>query len=100
MPTTRSIHLPGLLLMWKISPTRLGFLSSSGLLQFVKDILPHMEHRKAYIGLEFKKLFGAVVMSCVEGDFKRHMDAIKKLNPSQGSKWREAWRGGKAKPQV
>ncbi|XP_052625687.1 uncharacterized protein LOC111879090 [Lactuca sativa] len=64
-----------------------------GLLQSIKDILPHAEHRqcaphiyanfrKAYIGLEFKKLFWAAVMSCVVGDFKRHMDKIKKLNTS------------------
>nr|KAJ0195375.1 hypothetical protein LSAT_V11C700387360 [Lactuca sativa] len=56
-----------------------------GLLQSVKDVLPHVEHiyanfRKAYTGLEFKKLFWAATMSCVEGDFKRHMDKIKKLN--------------------
>nr|KAJ0216004.1 hypothetical protein LSAT_V11C300129720 [Lactuca sativa] len=31
--------------------------------------------------VEFKKLFWAAAMSCVEGDFKRHMDTIKKLNP-------------------
>lgn len=60
-------------------------------MQSVKDILPHVEHRqcarhiyanfrKAYTGLEFKKLFWAAAMSCVEGDFKRHMDKIKKLN--------------------
>ncbi|XP_052625692.1 uncharacterized protein LOC128132781 [Lactuca sativa] len=62
-----------------------------GLLQSVKDVLPHVEHRqcarhiyanfrKAYTGLEFKKLFWAAAMSCVDGDFKRHMDKIKKLN--------------------
>nr|KAJ0187152.1 hypothetical protein LSAT_V11C900491060 [Lactuca sativa] len=56
------------------------------------NILPHVEHRqcarhiyanfrKSYTGVELKKLFWAVAMSCVEGDFKRHMDTIKKLNP-------------------
>ncbi|XP_023753030.1 uncharacterized protein LOC111901412 [Lactuca sativa] len=63
-----------------------------GLLQSVKYILPHVEHRqctrhiyenfrKAYTGVELKKLFWAAGMSCVKGDFKRHMDTIKKLNP-------------------
>ncbi|XP_052626786.1 uncharacterized protein LOC111891964 [Lactuca sativa] len=36
--------------------------------------------RKAYTGVKLKKLFWAATMSCVEGDFKRHMDTIKKLN--------------------
>nr|KAJ0223078.1 hypothetical protein LSAT_V11C200057480 [Lactuca sativa] len=64
-----------------------------GLLEAVKDILPHVEHRqyarhiyanfkKAYTGLEFKRLFWASTMSCVEGDFKKHMGEIKKLSPA------------------
>lgn len=59
----------------------------------VKYILLHVEHRqyarhiyanfeKAYTGLDFKKFFWVVVMRCKEGDFKIHIDAIKKLNPS------------------
>nr|KAJ0185592.1 hypothetical protein LSAT_V11C900488670 [Lactuca sativa] len=62
-----------------------------GFLQSFKYILPHVEHRqyaqhiyanfrKAYTGLEFKKLFWVAAMSCVEGDFKRHIGTIKKLN--------------------
>nr|KAJ0199595.1 hypothetical protein LSAT_V11C600305390 [Lactuca sativa] len=64
-----------------------------GLLESVKDILPHVEHmncarhiyanfRKAFTCLEYKKLFWAASMSCTQGDFKRHMERIKKLNPS------------------
>nr|KAJ0192861.1 hypothetical protein LSAT_V11C800449760 [Lactuca sativa] len=67
--------------------------NNQGLFESVKDILPHVDHRqyarqiyvnfkKDYIGLEFKKLFWATTMNCVEGDFKRHIDAIRKLNPS------------------
>ncbi|XP_023740456.1 uncharacterized protein LOC111888537 [Lactuca sativa] len=63
------------------------------LLEAVKDILLHVEHKqcarhiyanfkKAYTGLEFKRIFWASAMSCVEGDFKKHMGEIKKLNPS------------------
>ncbi|KAL7617752.1 hypothetical protein Lser_V15G01650 [Lactuca serriola] len=63
-----------------------------GLLEAVKDILPHVEHiqyarhiyanfKKAYTGLEFKRLLWASTMSCVEGDFKKHMGEIKKLSP-------------------
>lgn len=62
-----------------------------GLLEAVKDILPHVEHKqyarhiyvnfkKAYTGLEFKRLFRASAMSCVKGDFKKHMGEIKKLS--------------------
>ena len=58
----------------------------------MKDIFPHVEHKqcarhiyvnfkKAYTGLEFKRLFWASTMSCVEGDFKKHMGEIKKLSP-------------------
>nr|KAJ0216160.1 hypothetical protein LSAT_V11C300106670 [Lactuca sativa] len=64
-----------------------------GLVEAVKDILPNVEHRqcarhvyanfkKAYTGLEFKKLFWAASMSCVESYFMRHMETIKKLSPS------------------
>ncbi|KAI3509487.1 hypothetical protein L1887_24793 [Cichorium endivia] len=64
-----------------------------GLLEAVKDILPHVEHRqcarhiyanfrKTYTGLEFKRLFWAAAMSCVEGDFNRHMNEIKKISPT------------------
>ncbi|CAI9287755.1 unnamed protein product [Lactuca saligna] len=64
-----------------------------GLLESMKDILPHVEHRncvmhiyanfrKTFTGLEYKKLFWAASISCTQGDFKRHMESIKKLNPS------------------
>nr|KAJ0215063.1 hypothetical protein LSAT_V11C300144060 [Lactuca sativa] len=64
-----------------------------GLLESMKDILPHVEHmncarhiyanfRKAFTGVEYKKLFWAAFRSCTEGDFKRHMESIKKLSPS------------------
>ncbi|XP_052627034.1 uncharacterized protein LOC128133578 [Lactuca sativa] len=64
-----------------------------GLLEFVKDILPHVEHKnyarhiyanftKAFTGVEYKKLFWAASMSCTEGGFKRHIESIKKLSPS------------------
>ena len=59
----------------------------------MKEILPHVEHRncarhiyanfrKAFSGLEFKKLFWASAMSCVEGDFNRNMETMRRLNPS------------------
>nr|KAJ0210942.1 hypothetical protein LSAT_V11C400185680 [Lactuca sativa] len=64
-----------------------------GLVEAVKDILPNVEHmqcvrhvyanfKKAYTGLEFKKLFWSASMSCVESDFTRHMETVKKLSPS------------------
>ncbi|XP_052623081.1 uncharacterized protein LOC128128204 [Lactuca sativa] len=64
-----------------------------GLLESVKVILPHVEHRqcarhiyanfnKAFSGLELKKLFWACAMSCVEGDFLRNMEKIKTISPS------------------
>nr|KAJ0186936.1 hypothetical protein LSAT_V11C900479560 [Lactuca sativa] len=57
-----------------------------GLLEAVKDILPHVEHRqcarhiyenfkKAYTKLELKRLFWASSMSC------KHIGEIKKLSP-------------------
>ena len=63
------------------------------MVEAVKDILPNVEHmqcvrhvyanfKKAYTGLEFKKLFWVASMSCVESDFMRHMETIKKLSPS------------------
>ncbi|XP_023733916.2 uncharacterized protein LOC111881756 [Lactuca sativa] len=63
------------------------------LLESVKDILPHVEHRncarhiyanfrKAFTGVEYKKLFWAASMSCTEADFKMNMESIKKLSPS------------------
>ncbi|KAL4568723.1 hypothetical protein LXL04_024338 [Taraxacum kok-saghyz] len=62
-----------------------------GLLEAVKDSLPNVEHRqcarhiyanfkKAYTGLDYKKLFWASAMSCKEGDFKRSMAELKKLS--------------------
>ena len=55
--------------------------------------MPQVEHRqcvrhiyanfgKAYTGLEFKKLFWAASMSCVEGDFQRYMASINNLSPT------------------
>lgn len=63
------------------------------LLEFVKVILPHVEHRqcarhiyanfnKAFSGLELKKLFWACAMTGVEGDFLRNMEKIKTISPS------------------
>nr|KAJ0225794.1 hypothetical protein LSAT_V11C100000560 [Lactuca sativa] len=63
----------------------------------VKDILPHVEHRqcarhiyanfrKSFTGLEYKKLFSATSMSCVEGDFKRRMETTKTCSEGKGSR--------------
>lgn len=59
----------------------------------MKDILPNVEHRqcarhiyanfhKAYSGLEYKKLFWASSMSCVEADFKRNMEEMNRICPA------------------
>nr|KAJ0211097.1 hypothetical protein LSAT_V11C400226380 [Lactuca sativa] len=64
-----------------------------GLLESVKVILPHVEHRqcarhiyvnfnKAFSGLDLKKLLWACAMSCVDGDFLRNMEKIKTISPS------------------
>nr|KAJ0194423.1 hypothetical protein LSAT_V11C800429290 [Lactuca sativa] len=63
-----------------------------GLLEDVKDILSHVEHRqcarhiyvnfrKAYTRLEFKRLLWDSTMSGVEVYFKKCMGEIKKLSP-------------------
>ncbi|KAL4586511.1 hypothetical protein LXL04_011147 [Taraxacum kok-saghyz] len=63
-----------------------------GILEAVKDILPNVKHRqcarhiyanfhRAYSGLEYKKLFWASSMSCVEADFKRNMAEMNRICP-------------------
>lgn len=38
--------------------------------------------RKDLYGLEFKKLLWDAAISCVEGNFIRNMETLKRLNPS------------------
>ncbi|KAL4572632.1 hypothetical protein LXL04_019412 [Taraxacum kok-saghyz] len=62
-----------------------------GLLEAVKDIMPHVEHRQCarhvlanfrrpFSSLELKNLFWAATYSTVEGDFIAKMEDIKKIN--------------------
>nr|KAJ0198923.1 hypothetical protein LSAT_V11C600306500 [Lactuca sativa] len=68
-----------------------------GLLESVKAILPHVEHRqcarhiyanfrKRHTGLELKNLFWAAATSSPEGDFVSNMEKIKKIT-SNGYDW-------------
>nr|KAJ0220957.1 hypothetical protein LSAT_V11C200088470 [Lactuca sativa] len=62
-----------------------------GLLEAIKVILLHVEHRqcarhlyenfrKVFSGIEFKNMFWTVSKSTVEGDFKLNMEKIKEVN--------------------
>ncbi|KAL4587600.1 hypothetical protein LXL04_000472 [Taraxacum kok-saghyz] len=62
-----------------------------GLLEATKEILPLVEHRqcarhiyanfrKAYSGLELKKMFWDAAKSTVEGEFKVNMERIREVN--------------------
>nr|KAJ0219739.1 hypothetical protein LSAT_V11C200065280 [Lactuca sativa] len=64
-----------------------------GLLEDVKVVLPHVEHRqcarhvyanfrKVFSGIEFKNMFWTVAKSTVEGDFELNMEKIREVNPA------------------
>nr|KAJ0193023.1 hypothetical protein LSAT_V11C800447380 [Lactuca sativa] len=55
-----------------------------GLLELVKFVLPHVEHRQytRHVSTEFKNMFWTVAKSTVEGDFKLDMEKIREVNPT------------------
>ncbi|XP_052620937.1 uncharacterized protein LOC128126840 [Lactuca sativa] len=68
-------------------------IALAGLLEAVKVVLPHVEHRqcarhvyanfrKVFSGIEFKNMFWTVAKSTVEGGFKLNMEKIREVNPA------------------